>query len=102
MSKIYVGLNKNVFVKEIEKENKVGTFYVPDSLDVDFTYGEVITCSEGFFDNGSFVPAFVKSGDVVCFPKIAGTKVTLNNQKLIKVDMTDIIAKEVEGEIIDD
>ena len=98
-NKIYTALGPNVFVEEIKKENKVGDLYIPDSLDVDFTYGEVISCSEGYFEKGSFIPATVAIGDKVCFPKVAGTKMTMNGMKLIRVFMSDIIAKEVEGEI---
>lgn len=101
--KIYVALGPNVFVKEIQKENKVGDFYIPDSLDVDFTYGEVISCSkDGYFDKGSFIPSNVAIGDKVMFPKVSGTKVTINNEKLIRVYMADIVAKEVDGYIIEE
>ena len=47
MSKFYSALGKNVFVKEIIKENKVGDFIIPDSIDLDFTFGEVVSCSDG-------------------------------------------------------
>ena len=39
-NKIYTALGPNVFVEEIKKENKVGDLYIPDSVDLDFTYGE--------------------------------------------------------------
>lgn len=102
MNKMYTALGPNVFVKEIKRENKVGEFYIPDSLDVDFTFGEVISCSEGYFDKGSFIPANVAIGDKVMFAKVSGTKVTLNNQQLIRVYMADIIAKETNGYIVED
>ena len=35
----------------------------------------------------------------MCFPKVAGTKMTMNGMKLIRVFMSDIIAKEIDGEI---
>lgn len=97
--KIYVALGPNVFVKEIQRENKVGDFYIPDSLDIDFTFGEVVSASGGYYENGTFIPATVFIGDHVAFPKISGTKVTFNNEKLIRVNMADIVAKEVEGHI---
>jgi len=101
--KMFMALGKNVFVKEIQKENKIGDFYIPDSLDVDFTYGEVISCTkDGYFENGSFVPTNIAIGDKVMFPKVAGTKVTVNNEKLIRVYMSDIVAKEVDGYIVEE
>lgn len=97
--KIYTALGPNVFVKEIKQENKVGELYIPDSIDLDFTYGEVISVSDGYFHQGYFTPATVVIGDKVCFPKTAGTKITLNGMKLIRVFASDIMAKEIEGEI---
>ena len=100
--KIYAALGPNVFVKEKETELKKGDWVIPDSLDLDFTFGEVISCGEGYFDHGSYIPAQIKVGDIVAFPKISGAKLTLNGTKFIKVHMADIMAKEVDGKIIDE
>ena len=51
----YAAIGPNIFCEEIKKENKVGTLYVPDSISVDFTFAEVISCDSGYFDNGAFV-----------------------------------------------
>lgn len=99
MDKIYVALGTNVFVKEIEIENKVGDWVIPDSLESDFTYGEVISCGEYYFENGQCIQSPVRNGDVVVFAKISGSKITLNNMKLIRVQVRDIIAKQVDGKI---
>lgn len=101
MSKIYTALGANVFVKEIERETKIGDLYIPDSLDADFVFGEVISAGPGNFVNGSFIPTNVVPGDMVAFNKVSGTKISLNGMKLIRVNAHDIIAKEVEGEILD-
>ena len=101
-NKMYAALGANVFVKEAEREVKKGDWIIPDSLDVDFTFGEVVSCSEGYFDHGNFVPASVRIGDKVAFAKVSGTKVTFNNQKLIRVYMNDIVAKEIEATILEE
>lgn len=102
MNKVYAAVGANVFVKEITQQSVVGDWVIPDSVaDSDFTYGEVISCSEGYFEKGSFIPNPVVIGDKVAFPKIAGTKVTFNNMQLIRVMAYDIIAKEVEATIED-
>jgi len=101
MSKIYQAIGQNVFVEEIVKEEKVGTLYIPDSLSQDFTYGEVVSCGEGYWDKGGFVPMTVCVGDIVAFPKVAGTKISLGGKNYIRVYASDIIAKEVEGEILE-
>ena len=100
MDKIFVAVGKNVFCKEIKQENKVGDLYIPDSLNTDFTEAEVITCGEGYFDNGRFVPSPFKSGDVVLFPKVSGVKVTINGEECIRVYQEDIVAIQKVGEII--
>lgn len=102
MNKMYAALGPNVFVKEIKRETQIGGFIVPDSIDDDFTFGEVVSCSEGYFDKGTFVPMNVAIGDKVAFPKISGTKINFNNTKMIKVHAADIIAKEVEARIVED
>lgn len=100
--KIYVALGPNVFVKEVEKNYTKNGWIMPETLETDFTFGEVISCGEGYFDHGSYIPAQIKAGDIVAFPKISGAKLTLNGTKFIKVHMADIMAKEVDGKIIDE
>ena len=101
MSKIYQAIGPNIFVEEITKEEKFGGLYIPDSLEQDFTYGEVLSISDGYWDKGSFIPNNISVGDIVVFPKIAGTKISLGGKKYIKVYASDIIAKEVNGEILE-
>ena len=97
MKKFYA-VGKNVFVKEIEQENVVGGFVIPDSVNVDFTIGEVVSIDSGYYENGSYIGNSIIVGNVVAFPKVAGTKVTLNGEKLIRVMVNDIVAVEREGE----
>ena len=101
MGKIYQAMGPNVFVEEISKEEKIGGLYIPDSLEQDFTYGEVLSLSDGYWDKGSFIPNNISIGDIVVFPKVAGTKISLGGKKYIKVYISDIIAKEVKGEILE-
>lgn len=97
MKKFYA-FGKNVFVKEIEQENIVGGFVIPDSVNVDFTIGEVVSASEGYYENGNYIGNSIKVGYIIAFPKVAGTKVTLNGEKLTRVMVNDIVAVEDEGE----
>ena len=100
-NKMYAAVGPNVFVKEIVRENKVGDWIIPDSLDVDFTFGEVVSCSSGYWQKGTFVPTEVQIGDKIAFAKISGTKVNFNGEKLIRVYAADIVAKEIEAEIVE-
>lgn len=97
MKKFYA-VGKNVFVKEIEQENVVGGFVIPDSVNVDFTIGEVVSIDSGYYENGSYIGNSIIIGNIVAFPKVAGTKVTLNGEKLIRVMVNDVVAVEREGE----
>lgn len=99
-NKIFVAVGKNIFCREIKQENKVGELYIPDSINTDFVKAEIITCSEGYFSDGRFVPSQFKSGDVILFPKVSGIKVTLNGEECIRVFQEDVVAVEKVGEII--
>ena len=90
----YEALGQNIFVKEIKEEAKVGGFTMPENLDVDFTKGEVVLCSTGYYDHGMFIGLQFAVGDRVLFPKVSGTKVTLGGEKVIRVFASDIVAKE--------
>lgn len=94
--KYYEALGQNVFVREQKQEEKVNGFVMPESLETDFTRGTVVYCSNGYYDHGVFINSPVIVGDTVLFPKISGTKVTLGNEKLIRVYMSDLIARERE------
>lgn len=100
MSKIYKAVGNNVFVKEIEKEEKVGDLYIPDSISNDFTYGEVISCADIYADNGLLMNPPFSIGDIIVFPKVSGTKVTLGGEKYTRVRVNDVIAVETEGQIL--
>ena len=90
----YEALGQNVFVKEIKQEEKTNGFVIPESLEIDFTQGEVVLCSTGYYDHGTFITSNIAQGDIVLFPKVSGTKVTLNGEKVIRVFASDIVVKE--------
>lgn len=98
--KMYVALGRNVFVKELENEAEIGGLIIPDSINDDFTFGEVISVPEGYFEEGHFVPSSIAIGDKVMFAKVSGIKIDLKGEKLIRVYQQDIVAKEVDGEIL--
>lgn len=102
MSKDYVALHDNVFVKEKKQQRKVGAMIVPDSLDVDFTFGTVVSVGPGQFIEGHFVPMSVTVGDEICFPRTMGQKINFVNadDDLIMVKESAITAKIAEIETI--
>lgn len=91
----YTALNDNVFVKEIQQEITQGSMILPDSLDKDFIYGEVISVASGYNDHGVFVSPCCNVGDVIVFPKISSTKVNLDGKSLLRIKQADIVAKRI-------
>lgn len=100
MSKQFVALHDNLFIREKKQERKVGSMIIPDSVDADFTFGTVVSAGEGTFENGHFMPMSVRVGDEVCFPKTMGTKINfVGNEELILVKEAHITAKLEEIEV---
>ena len=104
MSKQFIAVRDNLFVREKKQERKVGSMIIPDSVDADFTFGIVVSAGEGTFENGNYMPMSVRVGDEVCFPKTMGTKINFaGNEELILVKNSAITAKidEVDVKIED-
>lgn len=95
MSKKYVALQDNLFVKEIEPERVVGDLIIPNSFDADFTFGTVISAGPGTFVDGKFVPNCVEVGDEICFPRTMGQKISFVNSEdeIILVRSSAVTAK---------
>lgn len=98
LNTMFEAVGKNIFVEEQKQEERIGALLIPDSLDSDLVYGKIITCGEYYYENGVRIDSQFKVGDVICFPKIVGAKLTLNGKKLIKVSVSDVVAKQVGGE----
>lgn len=99
MSKKYVALDGNVFVKEKKIEHRIGAFTMPDSLDVDYTFGTVVSAGPGTYENGKFIQNNLKPGDEIVFPRTVGSKTHFNNEEeLILVRACDVIARLEEVE----
>lgn len=92
MTEKYMAVGKNIFCKEIKKENKVGELYIPDSINNDFVEAEIITCGMDWTENGVVVYSKFSPGNVILFPKVSGTKVTLNGEECIRVYHDDVVA----------
>lgn len=94
MSKQFQAVRDNIFVKEKKQEIKVGCLVIPDSVDVDYTFGTVVSAGSGTYINGNYVPVSVVVGDEICFPKTMGTKITFagDNEELILVKDSAITA----------
>ena len=83
-----------MFVKEKKIEHRIGAFTMPDSIDIDYTFGTVVSSGPGTYENGLFIPNTLQVGDEIVFPRTVGSKTHFNNEEeLILVRACDVIAR---------
>lgn len=87
-------LHDNVIVKPVTKEEKTASgIILPDTLDKEKPeQGEVIAVGPGKFENGQRDPMDIKVGDKVIFTKYTPNEVTVNNEKVLILSESDILA----------
>ncbi len=85
-------LDDSVLIKPISEE-KQGGIVLPSSAEKKLTKGEVIAIGEGSRNSsGERVTLTVKAGDKVFYRQWAGTEIEHNNEKLIVMKESDILA----------
>ena len=89
-------LNDRVVVRPVEKEETFagGQLVLPETAKEKPQQGEVLAVGPGRFDeNGTKrVPLDVKIGDQVLFAKYGGTEIKLDEEKLLILKESDILA----------
>jgi len=87
-------LGDRVVVRPIEREEvSRGGIILPDTAKEKPQEGEVIAVGPGKMgDNGERIAMSVKAGDKVMFAKYAGTEVELDDEKLLILHESDIMA----------
>lgn len=89
-------LADRVVVRPIEKEEVTKSGIVlPDTAKEKPQEGEVVAVGPGKMteDGGRRIPLEVKVGDVVVYAKYGGTEIKLNDEKLMILKESDILAK---------
>jgi chaperonin GroES len=89
-------LADRVLVKPIEKEEKTRSgIILPDTAKEKPQEGEVIAVGPGKLDdNGKRVPMDLKVGDRVIYAKYGGTEIKIDDEELIILRESDILAKK--------
>jgi chaperonin GroES len=89
-------LGDRVVVKPIEKEEKTkGGIYLPDTAKEKPQEGKVIAVGPGkMSDDGKRLPMDVAVGDIVIYAKYGGTEIKENDEDLIILRESDILAKK--------
>jgi len=90
-------LGDRVVVKPIEKEEvSKGGIVLPDTAKEKPQEGEVIAVGPGKLgDDGKRLAIDVKVGDRVIYAKYAGTEVEVDDEKLLIMHESDIMAKRI-------
>lgn len=89
-------LGDRVLVKPIEKEEKTKSgIYLPDTAKEKPQEGEVIAVGPGkMTDDGKRVPMDLKVGDRVIYAKYGGTEIKIDDEEMMILRESDILAKK--------
>ena len=89
-------LADRVLVKPTEKEEKTKSgIYLPDTAKEKPQEGEVLAVGPGkMSDDGKRIPLDIKVGDVVLYAKYGGTEIKVDDEELMILRESDILAKK--------
>ena len=86
-------LADRVVVRPLEETEQMrGGLYIPDTAKEKPQQGEVVAVGPGRIDEGKRVPMEVKVGDRILYGKYSGTEVTINDEQVLILRETDILA----------
>ena len=76
-----------------ETETMRGGLYIPDTAKEKPMQGEVVAVGPGRVERGARVPLELKVGDRVLYGKYSGTEVKLDDEEILIVKESDVLAK---------
>ncbi len=86
-------LADRVVIRPLEETEQMrGGLYIPDTAKEKPQQGEVIAVGPGRIEKGDHVKMEVKVGDRVLYGKYSGTEVTIDNETLLIVKESDVLA----------
>ncbi len=86
-------LSDRVVVKASEDTEQMrGGLYIPDTAKEKPQQGEIIAAGPGKYEDGKLVPMSVKVGDKVLYGKYSGTEITLDNEQVLILRESDVLA----------
>jgi chaperonin GroES len=86
-------LADRVVVRPLEREEKTASgILLPDTAKEKPQEGEVVAVGPGRVEDGKRIEMEVKVGDRVVFSKYAGTEVKVDNEELLILRESDILA----------
>ena len=89
-------LGDRIVVRQIAAEEVTASGIVlPDTAQEKPQRGEVLAVGDGRYEDGVRVPLDVKVGDEVIYSKYGGTEVTIDDEDLLILRESDVLAKAV-------
>tara|TARA_R110002110_G_scaffold116960_2_gene289038 strand:+ start:224 stop:499 length:276 start_codon:yes stop_codon:yes gene_type:complete len=86
-------LRNNIIVQRTEISNKsAGGIILTNESQEAPNEGTVLACGKGLYQDGSLIPMEVSVGDTVLFPAFAGTEIQNNDEKVLIMPDTDVLA----------
>jgi chaperonin GroES len=86
-------LADRVVVKALEEAEQMrGGLFIPDTAKEKPQQGEIVAVGPGKYEDGKLVPMTLKVGDKVLYGKYSGTEVTLNNEQVLILRESDVLA----------
>ena len=76
-----------------ETEQMRGGLYIPDTAKEKPQQGEIIACGPGRMEKGAHVPMELKVGDKVLYGKYSGTEVSIEDDTILIIKESDVLAK---------
>jgi len=76
-----------------ETETMRGGLYIPDTAKEKPMQGEVIAVGPGRVEKGEKIPLELKVGDRVLYGKYSGTEVKIDDEEVLIVKESDVLAK---------
>jgi chaperonin GroES len=86
-------LADRVVVRALEETEQMrGGLYIPDTAKEKPQQGEVIAVGTGRVEKGERVPMELKVGQAVLYGKYSGTEVTINDEQVLIIKESDVLA----------
>jgi chaperonin GroES len=87
-------LGDRVAVRPLEETEQMrGGLYIPDTAKEKPQQGAVIAVGPGRVEKGERVPMELKVGDRILYGKYSGTEVTIDDETVLIVKESDVLAK---------
>jgi chaperonin GroES len=86
-------LADRVVIKPLEETAEMrGGLYIPDTAKEKPMQGEIVAVGPGRVEKGERVPMELKVGNKVLYGKYSGTEVTLDDEQLLIIKESDVLA----------